>query len=454
MTTTVFKGDSPPVRTIEDLVANFRGGEKPREAWRIGTEHEKIGFYRATRTPVPYHGETGIHAILDEFVERFGWQPVMEGDHLIALQRGQASITLEPGGQVELSGAALTSAHEVCSELVQHLREIQQISEPMGIVWLTLGRNPFIARDEMPWVPKERYAIMRRYLPTRGTMGLDMMVSTGTVQTNFDYDSEADMARKLRVGLAAAPALIALFANSPFEAGRPSGYLSSREHIWRNTDPDRAGILPGALEERFGYRDYAEYALDVPMFFIHRDGHYRDYAGRSFREFMEKGFDGYQATEEDWVLHLTTIFPEVRLKSYLEIRMCDSGPREMICALAALTRGLFYDQTALDDARHLLRDVQASHFPQALDGAARWGLGADLLDRPLREWARDLVAIAADGLKRLNVVSALGRDERIYLAPLENIVKTGKSRAAQLMDLYHGAWHQSLDPLFTECYFH
>jgi glutamate--cysteine ligase len=454
MTTSIFKGDSQPVASTDDLIAYFRAGEKPREAWRLGAEHEKIGFYRQNRQPIPYEGERGIRAILEAFVERFGWHPVMEGDNLISLKRGQASITLEPGGQVELSGAALESAHRVCAELVRHLREIQHISEPMGIVWLALGRNPFIAREEMPWVPKERYRIMRRYMPTRGTMGLDMMVSTGTVQTNFDYGSETDMARKLRVALAAAPALIALFANSPFAAGRPSGYLSSREHIWMHTDPDRCGIVPGALEERLGYREFAEYALDVPMYFIHRDGHYLDYSGRSFRLFMKEGLDGHRATQEDWMLHLTTLFPEVRLRTYLELRMCDAGPREMICALAALTRGLFYDQTALDDAFQILREIKAAHFPQAIDDAARWGLEADLLERPLREWARDLVAIASDGLKRLNVLNAQGRDERIYLSPLENIVKTGKSRAALLMDLFHGAWHQSLDPLFTQSYFH
>jgi len=454
MTTTVFKGDSRPVRSVGDLVAMFRAGEKKREAWRIGTEHEKIGFYRDSRLPVPYEGPRGIRAILEGFAERFGWEPILEGPNLIALKRGQASITLEPGGQVELSGAALSSTHEVCAELAQHLREIETISAPFGVVWLALGRNPFIAREEMPWVPKQRYQIMREYLPGRGTMGLDMMVSTGTVQTNFDYANEADMAKKLRVALAATPALIALFANSPFAAGRPTGYLSSRELIWSNTDPDRCGLVPGALNEGFGYHSYAEYALGVPMFFIHRGGRYVHYAGRSFREFMARGFDGYHATEEDWALHLTTIFPEVRVKTYLELRMADAGPREMICALAAITRGLFYDQTSLDDALHLLRDVKAADFQPGVDAASRWGLDGDLLGRPLREWARDLAAIADAGLKRLNVVNSMGQDERIFLAPLETILQSGKSRARVLMELWAGAWNQSLDPLFTQSYFH
>jgi glutamate--cysteine ligase len=454
MTTTLFKGDSRPVASVDDLVAMLRAGEKPRAAWRIGTEHEKIGFYRASRQPIPYEGKRGIRAILEGFAERFGWEPILEGENPIALRRGEASITLEPGGQVELSGAALETTHQVCAELAQHLREIQALSEPLDIVWLTLGRNPFIARDEMPWVPKQRYRIMREYLPKRGSMGLDMMVSTGTVQTNFDYAGEADMAKKLRVGLAAAPALIALFANSPFAAGRPTGYLSSRELIWAHTDPDRCGIVPGALEEGFGYRDYVEYALDVPMFFIFRKGRYLDYAGRSFRDFMAQGFDGHRATEEDWALHLTTIFPEARVKTYIELRMCDAGPREIICALAALTRGIFYDETSLDDALHLLRDVKQGDFPQALDDAAHWGLQADLHERPLREWARDLVSIASAGLKRLNAANSLGQDERLFLAPLETILQSGKSRADVLMELWSGAWNRSLDPLFTQSYFH
>ncbi|MCZ6552336.1 MAG: glutamate--cysteine ligase [SAR324 cluster bacterium] len=448
-------GDAAPsIGAIDELIASFRQGEKPREQWRIGTEHEKIGFYREAREPIPYEGERGIRAILETFAERFGWQPQLEDGYPIALLRGEASITLEPGGQVELSGATLGSAHEACTELIQHLREIEQISEPLGIVWLTLGRNPFIAREAMPWVPKQRYKIMRRYLPSRGSMALDMMVGTGTVQTNFDYSDEADMSRKMRVATAAAPILNALFANSPFAAGRPSGYLSSRAHIWLNTDPDRCGIVPAALEEGFGYREYAEYALDVPMFFIHRDGRYIDHAGRSFRQFLSEGLDGETANLEDWELHLTTLFPEVRLKSWLELRMCDAGAREMICALAALTRGLFYDPTALDDALHLVREIKGHLFPAALENAARWGLDATLLDRPLSDWARDLVTIAADGLKRLNVVNSQGRDERIYLCPLDNILDTGKSHAALLMELWNGAWGQNLDPLFTQSYFY
>lgn len=454
MTSFVFMGESPPIESFDDLLAYFRTGEKPAGEWRLGTEHEKIGFYLETRSPVPYEGANGIHSVLAALIEQFGWRPVTEGDNLIALDRGEANITLEPGGQVELSGAQLATAHDVCHELRVHLREIQAVSEPLGIVWLTLGRNPFVTHQEMPWVPKERYKVMRAYLPQKGSMALDMMVGTGTVQTNIDYSDEADMAKKLRVGMAAAPIINALFANSPFAAGMPSGYLSSRAHIWLNTDPQRCGIIPAAFEEGFGYRDYAEYALDVPMFFIHRDGRYIDYAGQSFRRFMEKGLDGHVATREDWALHLTTIFPEMRLKNYLELRMCDTGSRDMICALAALTRGLFYDRTTLDDAAHMLRDVSAEQFPAALENAARWGLQADLLGKPIWEWARELMALVRSGLKRLDARNAEGENEEVFLAPLDEIAETGKPHAALLMDLWNGPWKRSLIPLFSESYFH
>ncbi|HUJ74385.1 MAG TPA: glutamate-cysteine ligase family protein, partial [bacterium] len=318
MTTSTFSGTSPRIRGREDLLLTFRSGEKPAERWRVGTEHEKFGFLRESGQPLPYEGPRGIRAVLEQFISRFGWQAMMEGETLIALNRGGASITLEPGGQLELGGAPLASTHEAQAELDQHLAELGAISQDLNLVWLNVGRTPIVPSAKMPWMPKERYAIMGRYLPTQGSMARDMMVGTCTVQTNLDYASEADMALKLRVALAAGPLINALYANSPFAEGRPTGMLSTRAEVWRHTDPHRCGVPDVVFREGFGYEAWAEYALDVPMFFIHRGGHYVDTSGRSFREFLARGIGGEWPTQEDWVLHLTTLFPEARLKSYIE----------------------------------------------------------------------------------------------------------------------------------------
>ncbi|HKJ00423.1 MAG TPA: glutamate--cysteine ligase [bacterium] len=448
MTTTVFKGNSPPVTSMEDLVRHFREGEKPRERWRIGTEHEKLLFSRSTHQPLPFGGERGIFAVLEGFRTRFGWQPVREGENVIALTRGEASITLEPGGQFELSGAALASAHETCAELGVHVREMNAIADDLDVVLLMMGRNPVIPSAQMPWMPKERYAIMRRYLPTRGSMALDMMLGTGTVQTNIDYADEADMARKLRVSIGVSPFLTALFASSPFVDGRPSGWVSSRAQVWEHTDPDRSGFIPGVFEPGFGYQAYAEYALDVPMFFIHRNGHYLDYSGRSFRRFLEEGLDGHQATAEDWALHLTTLFPLVRLKQYIELRMADVGPLNMICAFAALTRGLLYDDTALAEAEALVRELPPDQLPALQADAARLGLRAEALGRSFQDWSRDLLRIAQAGLERLDVRDAMGENEVKLLGPLQRIVASGQTLADRLLELYETEWEQRIDAIF------
>ncbi|MCZ6728841.1 MAG: glutamate--cysteine ligase [SAR324 cluster bacterium] len=449
MTTTIFSGKSEPIESAQDLLTIFKSSEKPPQQWRVGTEHEKLGFYRDTLQPVPYAGERGISALLAGFVEKFGWEPVAEGEQIIALLRNDAAITLEPGGQFELSGAPMFTAHDTCQELHQHLQELRDLSEPLGITWLASGRNPLIASSEMPWMPKERYEIMRRYLPTRGGHALDMMTGTGTVQTNLDYSSEADMARKLYVAFAIAPFLTALFANSPFAEGKPSGYLSTRGKVWLDVDGDRSGIIPAVFREDFGYQDYVDYALDVPMFFIHRDGHYRDYAGHSFRNFMADGLDGYTATLDDWTLHLTTIFPEARLKNIIELRMADMGPTAMICAFAAVSRGLLYDETALDSAVALLRKVKLEDYPQLQEDTARIGLRAEVAGRPVREWLRDLISIAASGLERLNAQDEQGENEGKFLEPLRRIVDTGKTQADLLLDRWNGEWNQSMEPLFS-----
>lgn len=448
MTTSVFKGNSPLIQSIDDLIQHFREGETPRESWKIGTEHEKMAFARKTWEPVPYEGERGILAVLSEFHTRFGWEPILEGENLIALSRGESSITLEPGGAIELSGAALPTAHDTCRELGTHLREMKEISEELDLVLLTLGRNPIVPSEKMPLMPKARYGIMQRYLPTRGDMALDMMRGTGTVQTNIDYSDEEDMSRKLRAGHALSPFLIALYANSPFAEGSLTGFLSTRSQVWRHTDPGRCGFIPGVLEPGFGYREYAEYALDVPMFFIFREGRYLDYAGKSFRRFMEEGLEGHKATLEDWELHLTTLFPLVRLKQYLELRMADTGPLDMICSFSALTRGLFYDETALGEVEGLLGQIPVGLFPNLEGDAAQDGLRASVMGKPLRDWCADLLDIASAGLNRLDACDSGGENEAKFLSPLWEIVESGKTQADRLLETWAGEWGNRIEPIF------
>ena len=451
MTSTRFEDYSPPIESLDELLSVFRKGETTPDQFRLGTEHEKLGFHRRTLKPVAYEGPQGIRMVLEQFMSRFGWEPVFEGANIIALARGAATISLEPGGQFELSGAPLPSAHGTCQELAQHLAEIREISEQLDLVWLSMGRNPFVPSREMPWMPKQRYAVMRNYLPKRGSMGIDMMVGTGTVQANLDYSSEADMATKMRVGMAASPILTALFANSPLANGTATGYLSTRALIWQHTDPDRSGILPAVFREDYTYQDYVDYALDVPMFFIYRAGHYIDCAGYSFRDFLSQGLEGERPTHADWALHLTTIFSEVRLKSYLELRMADAGAPDMICALAALTRGMFYDDTALRDTVLLLQKLTAGQLPGMIHEAARIGLRAEALGRPLQAWAQDLLAIARGGLQRLNARDGLGENEVKYLAPLDEIAATGKCRAEVLLEQWNGVWQRNPRKLLEGC---
>lgn len=448
MTTTQFSGSSPRIEGSDDLLLYFRSGEKPRARWRVGIEHETLGFLSDTLAPIPYEGARGIRALLEAFIARFGWQAIREGEHIIALRREAANITLEPGGQFELSGAPLATAHEAAQELAQHLAELGALSRELGFIWLYLGRNPTVPSARMPWMPKERYAIMRRYLPTQGRQALDMMQGTATVQSNFDYASEADMARKMRVAMAAAPLLTALYANSPFAAGAPTGLLSARSIVWTETDPARCGFLDSVFHEDFGYADYAHYALDVPMFFIHRRGHYQDYGGRSFRAFLAEGLDGEFPTQEDWSLHLSTLFPEARLKNYIELRMADVGPAPMINALAALTRGLFYDETALKEACLLLRSLRPPQLAEIRLGAAKEGLKAQALGRPIQHWLRDLLGLVEAGLKRLNALDAQGRDETQYLTPLHEIVSSGQTQAERILARWQGEWKREFPPLF------
>jgi glutamate--cysteine ligase len=449
--------DAAPL-TLADLAAHMASGCKPESEFRVGSEHEKFVFHIGTHEPVEYgtdaQGRGGIQALLQGLM-RFGWTGVYEdnvhGHNLIALQRGGASISLEPGGQFELSGAPLETVHGVCEETTQHLTEAKAVGDQLGLGFLALGYTPLWARGEVPVMPKGRYDIMRAYMPKVGKLGLDMMLRTSTVQANLDFSSEADMVAKFRVSLALQPIATALFANSPFVDGKPSGLLSSRAHVWTDTDPNRTGMLDFVFADGFGFETYARYALDVPMYFVKRDGLYHDATGQSFRAFIKgelPGWPGERATIKDWNEHLSTIFPEVRLKTYLEMRGADTGPQPRLCALAALWMGLFYDHAALAAAWDLCKDWSVDDHNRIRADVARLGLKAEVGGRTVRDIARDVVAIAREGLKNRGRLNGSMSDERGYLAELEEIVDSGLTPAERLLDLYHGPWRGEIAPVF------
>jgi glutamate--cysteine ligase len=431
------------VGSVADLVAFARAGEKPRAAFRVGTEHEKIGIRVADLRPVPYAGEDGIEGLLAAVAEQDGWTPVREGDALVALEKDGASITLEPGGQLELSGAPLRTIFETCREFHRHLDLIRRVSEPRGIAWLSLGANPLHDVDEIPRVPKARYAVMRRFLPPRGELAMHMMHLTATVQANLDYASEADMAAKMRTAMGVSPIVSALFANSSLYLGKPSGFVSRRVHIWRHVDPDRCGMLPFVFEPGFGYERYVEWALDVPMFFVLRDGRYLPSDGMSFRRFLAVGHELGPATLQDWNLHLTTLFPEVRLKQFLEVRGADAVPPGLICALPALWKGLLYDDDAREAAWALVADWQFPEREAALEAVARRGLAAEVAGRPVLPLARELVAIGREGLARIGDGAGGESDERGFLDPLEAVAESGRSPGEEVLLRWEGEWERS-----------
>ena len=437
--------------TVDGLAQHLAEGCKPDGPFLIGAEHEKFVFRTATHAPVPYEPD-GILALL-EGLKQFGWQGIYEGETLIALQRGKASVSLEPAGQFELSGAALESIHEICAETRRHLEEIKAVADPLGIGFLGLGFTPTWRREDCPIMPKQRYGIMRAYMPKVGGKGLDMMLRTCTVQANLDFASEADMIKKFRVSLALQPIATALFANSPFVEGKPSGLLSSRANVWTDTDPDRTGMLDFVFQEGFGFETYARYALDVPMYFVKRGERYIDTAGRSFRAFMQgelPELPGERPTMGDWADHLTTIFPEVRLKQYLEMRGADSGPANRICALPALWAGLLYDSVALDAAWSLCKDWTVEQRAQLRLHAARTGLKGDIGLRTVQGVARDMVAIAKSGLRRRAKLNANGVDETGFLTELEEIADSGITPAERLLDLYNGPWQGDAGRAFDD----
>ncbi|WP_395790316.1 glutamate--cysteine ligase [Aquimonas sp.] len=441
-----------PIESFAQLVADLDGGSKPPADWRIGTEHEKFGFRLSDLRPPTYEGPQGIRAVL-EALAQFGWTPVIEGGHLIALKKDGASVTLEPAGQLELSGAPLENLHQTCRETAGHLGELKIVSDRLGVGFFGMGFQPKWRRDEMPWMPKGRYKIMREYMPKVGGLGLDMMTRTCTVQVNLDYASEADMVKKFRVSLALQPIATALFADSPFYEGQPNGFLSYRSHIWTDTDADRTGMLDFVFAEGFGFERYVDYILDVPMYFVYRDGKYIDASGLSFRDFMAGRLSvlpGEKPTLADWTDHLTTAFPEVRLKRYLEMRGADGGPWSRLCALPAFWVGLLYDDTALDAAWDLVRDFSMEERNALRDGVPRHALKLPFRQSNVQELAREALKIAAHGLQRRARMNCNGVDERIYLESLIEIIEAGQTAAERKLELFHGAWQGSVDPLFRE----
>jgi glutamate--cysteine ligase len=431
---------SRPIASVDDLVDYFRAGETPVGDWAIGTEHEKIGVYTKTGERVPYEGERGIGVLLERIAERDDWKPVYEGPHLIALAKGGATITLEPGGQIELSGAPLRTIRETCREFNGHVDLVNEISAEFGISFLALGVDPFHAVPEIPIMPKHRYEIMRSYLPTRGKLALDMMHASATVQANYDFANEQDMRQKMQTAMGCTAIVSAIFANSCISSGEENGFISRRVEIWRDTDPDRCGILHFVFEPDFGYRDYAEWAVDVPMFFVLREGRYIPARGTTFRQFMEHGFDGHVAAEEDWNIHLTTLFPEVRLKQIIEVRGADAVPRDLICALPALWKGVLYDDEACGAAWSLVADFSPQLRDQAQADVARLGLGARIGDLPVLELARELLAISSAGLARIGARDGIEGDERSFLEPVEAVLELGKSPGEVVLEGWRGGW--------------
>jgi glutamate--cysteine ligase len=450
--------DGEVVESRDALAAWFEAGCKPDGPFRVGTEHEKIPFYRAGLSPVPYDGERGIRALLEGMNARLGWDRIEDGGHLIGLYdaSGGGAISLEPGGQFELSGAPMDTAHDTAEELDRHLGHCLAVAGPLGIGFLSLGMSPKWSLAETPAMPKSRYDIMKRYMPRVGTRGLDMMFRTATVQTNLDFRNEADMVAKMRVGLALQPAITALFANSPFTDGKPNGFLSARSEIWRDTDAARTGMLPFAFEPGMGFERYVDFALDVPMYFLKRGSTYLDVAGASFRDLLAgrlAAAPGERATMADWANHLSTIFPEVRLKRYLEMRGADVGPQERIVAMSALMIGLYYDKGALQSAQDLIKDWSAEDRQKLRDEVPRLGLAAKVRGRDLWSVALDMLAIARKGLRGRARLNAAGEDETVWLSPLEAIAKSGRSPAEGWLARYEGPWGRSVDPAFVEAAF-
>jgi len=436
-----------------DLAAWLESGCRPESEWRIGTEHEKFGFLTDTLDPLPYDGPRSVRAVLEGLAQRFGWQPVLEEGRPIALNRDGCSITLEPGGQLELSGELLDNLHQTCNEVHTHLAQVRSVAEPLDIGFLGMGFHPTARREEIEWMPKSRYAIMRNYMAKVGQLGQDMMKRTCTVQVNLDFSSEADMVDKFRASLALQPIATALFANSPFVEGQPSGYLSYRSQVWTDTDPDRTGMLPWVFETGMGFERYVDYMLDVPMYFVRRDGRYIDVAGQRFSDFLAgrlPGLPGERPTLADWEDHLTTAFPEVRLKRFLEMRGADGGPWGRLCALPAFWVGLLYDPSNLAACLDLTRNWSPAQRQSLREDVARIGLRADIDGRSVGDLAAELTGLARQGLVRRRRLDGVGQDEGGFLAPLESIVERGSTPAEAKLAAFEGQWNRQMRPLFEQ----
>jgi glutamate--cysteine ligase len=444
-----------PIENKAQLIAALSKGSKPKADWRIGTEHEKFPFLTDTLKPVPYDGARSIRALLEGLRDRFGWQGVYENNNIIALSdpRGMGNVSLEPGGQFELSGAPLKTVHDTCEEVNEHLVQVREIGDALGIGFLGLGASPTWTRVETPVMPKGRYKIMAPYMDKVGRYGRDMMFRTCTVQVNLDFGSEADMVKKLRVSLALQPVATALFANSPFLEGKPNGFLSFRSEVWTDTDKARSGMLPFAFEPGMSFERYVDYALDVPMYFVMREGTYINTAGESFRKFLEgklPQLPGEKPVAKDWADHITTIFPEVRLKQYMEMRGSDSGPWRRLCALPALWTGVLYEDGPLDAAWDMVKDWTAAERQALRDAVPRDGLKAMIRGRTVKDIAKDMLKFSRSGLEQRNEQGCKGKTEASFLDVLDETVATGKTAAENLLDLYHDAWNGNIERVFRD----
>lgn len=435
------------------MVDHLAKGCKPKSAWRIGTEHEKIAFSTADNLPLPYDGPTSIRALL-EGLQRFNWEPVEENGLLIALKRDGASVSLEPGGQFELSGAPLEHVHQTCAEVTRHLREVREVADEMGAGFLSLGFRPDTRLEDVPVMPKGRYKIMRDYMQKVGTLGREMMFRTCTVQTNLDFESEADMVKKFRVSLALQPIATALFSNSPFTNGDLNGFKSYRSRVWLDTDDDRTGMLPFVFEDGFGFERYVDYVLGVPMYFAHRNGQYLDASGKSFRDFLDGKLDvvpGELPTLSDFDDHLSTIFPEVRLKQFLEMRGADTGPWDELCAMPAFWVGLLYDSVALDAAWDLVKNWTAEQRQTLREDVPGQGFDAMIDGHNVKELARQTLAISREGLNRRAFLNGHGENETVFLQALDEMVRTGQSNADVLIAAFQGEWGGDISRCYTDC---
>ncbi|MCA1243413.1 glutamate--cysteine ligase [Stappia stellulata] len=448
--------DSTPITGVAELAATLEAGCKPADAFRIGTEHEKFGFNLADLSPIPYEGPRGIEAVLTGMERLLGWERIEDNGLIIGLADpvGGGAISIEPGGQFELSGAPLENLHQTCRETNCHLSQVREVAEPLGIGFLGLGMTPTWRREDIPVMPKSRYQIMTRYMPKVGTLGLDMMYRTSTIQVNLDFSSEADMRKKMQVGLALQPVATAIFANSPFTDGKPNGFRSYRAEIWKDTDNDRSGGLPIAFDASFGFETYVEWAIDVSMYFVKRGSTYHDVTGTTFREFMNGALKGVipdpTPTIGDWNNHLSTLFPDVRLKKYLEMRGADGGPWRRICALPALWVGLMYDDGVLDQAHEMIRDWSAEEREALRNDVPAGGLETRFRNGRVLDLAKEMLALSREGLKRRARVNDGGQDERVHLAAVEETLASGLSPADVMLRRYAGEWGGDLSHAFKD----